>query len=127
MRIFENSDIQFINARRTAYVVSAVLLIVSLISLATRGLELGIDFQGGMEFVVESETPLNPVQVRSELGAVLGAEPEVKTFGANQLLIRTHSEGETSVVQASGRHLGRFLRLESHRRENGHRRATICR
>lgn len=99
MRIFENSNIQFINARRTAYVVSAVLLVASLVSLATRGLELGIDFQGGMEFVVESETPLNPVEVRSELATVLGAEPEVKTFGENQLLVRTHAEGETSVVQ----------------------------
>ena len=99
MRIFENVDFQFISKRRTAYVVSAVLLIVSLVSLATRGLELGIDFQGGMEFVVESSTQLEPVQVRGALTEALGREPEVKTFGANQLLIRTAAGEEISVVQ----------------------------
>ncbi len=101
MRIFENTNFEFIGHRRTAYVVSAVLLIVSLVSLATRGLELGIDFQGGMEFVVESDEPLSPVEVRSALTAPLGSEPEVKTFGENQLLIRTSAEGEISVIQSN--------------------------
>lgn len=101
MRIFENINFQFIPHRRIGYIISAVLLTVSLVSLATRGLELGIDFQGGMEFVVESATALEPVEVRSALTGPLGREPEVKTFGANQLLIRTSVEGEISEIQES--------------------------
>ena len=99
MRIFENSNIEFVGRRKTAYIVSAVLIIISLISLMTRGLELGIDFQGGMEFVIESDVSLEPVAVRSALGSALGAEPEVKTFGTNQLLVRTSVPGTTSEVQ----------------------------
>ncbi len=54
-----------------------------------------------MEFVVESAMPLEAVEVRSALTGALGVEPEVKTFGSNQLLIRTSVEGETSEVQRS--------------------------
>lgn len=100
MRIFENADFQFISNRRKAYVVSAILILVSLGSLMARGLELGIDFQGGMEFVVESPSDLNPVAVRGQLAGALGREPEVKTFGENQILIRTSVEGEISDIES---------------------------
>lgn len=100
MRIFENADYNFIGNRQKGYIFSGVLLLVSLISLFfLRGLEVGIDFQGGMEFVVQTDEPLSVAQVRSELGAVLGAEPEVKTFGEDALLIRTAAQGEISAVQ----------------------------
>ena len=100
MRIFENADFTFIDNRRKGYVFSAILLFISVGALVTRGLELGIDFQGGMEFVVESPTQLNPVQVRGALANALGQEPEVKTFDeVNQLLIRTSVQGEISQIQ----------------------------
>ena len=99
MRLFENANFQFISNRRKAYIISAVLIILSLGSLMTRGLELGIDFQGGMEFVVESPSGLEAVPVRGALASTLGQEPEVKSFGENQILVRTSVEGEISDVQ----------------------------
>ena len=100
--MFENANFSFIANRRKAYVVSAILVLVSIGSLITRGLELGIDFKGGMEFVVETSEELNAVSVRSQLTPALGAEPEVKTFDdANQLLIRTAAEGEIESVEAA--------------------------
>lgn len=99
MRLFENADFVFISNRRKAYIFSAILLVLSLGSLITRGLQLGIDFQGGMEFVIETPEALQPVQVRGALAEALGAEPEVKTFGENQILIRTSVAGEISDVQ----------------------------
>lgn len=101
MRFFENTSFEFLSNRRKAYILSAVLLIVSLGSLMTRGLELGIDFRGGMEFVVESARPLEVVNVRSALARALGQEPEVKSFGANQVLVRTSVEGDISSIQGT--------------------------
>lgn len=98
MRIFENADFAFIANRKKGFVFSAILLVLSLGSLLSRGLEMGIDFQGGMEFVVESPVALNPVAVRGQLTPTLGAEPEVKTF-ENDILIRTSAEGDISDVQ----------------------------
>lgn len=99
MRIFENINVSFIPNRRMGYIFSGVLLLASFISFGMRGLEMGIDFQGGMEFVVESPQPMDPAAVRSTLAGVLGSEPEVKTFGEDALLIRTIASGEINEMQ----------------------------
>ena len=95
MRIFENTDIKFVSKRRTAYIVSGTLLLLSLFALVTRGLETGIDFQGGTEFVVETGEALPIPALRDALSATLGAQPEVKTYGSDAtLLIRTTVGGD---------------------------------
>ena len=99
MRIFESTNVQFVASRKVAYIFSGALILLSLISLATRGLEMGIDFRGGMEFVVATDEPIAVTQVRSVLTDVLGSEPEVKTYGDDALLIRSHATGEISEAQ----------------------------
>ncbi len=106
MRIFENANFSIVESRRKAYLVSGTLLVLSLGSFATRGLELGIDFKGGMEFVVESARPLEATDIRAALTEALGQTPEVKTYGdvsmegGDALLIRTlEGDLETNEVQ----------------------------
>ncbi len=104
MRIFENTSFRFVQTRRKGYVFSAILLTLSLFSFVTRGVELGIDFKGGMEFVVESQQRLDVNAVRAALTSALGREPEVKTYsdvagGVDALLVRTLEEGDINQVQ----------------------------
>lgn len=99
MRLFENPDYTFIPNRQKGYIFSAILILLSLGSFATKGLELGIDFRGGMEFVVESESGLSALEVRSALSGALGEDPEVKTYGDTGLLIRAAAGGEINEVQ----------------------------
>ena len=99
MRIFENTNYSFVENRRTGYIISGTLILLSIISFFIHGLELGIDFQGGMEFVVESTEPLSVTTLRSDLADVLDTTPEVKTFGPNQVLIRTLEGGDINQVQ----------------------------
>jgi preprotein translocase subunit SecF len=100
MRIFENADYSFIPNRRKAYIFSGILILLSLIALVTRGLETGIDFQGGTEFVIETGQPLEVTAVRSTLAQALGAEPEVKLFGSpTDLLVRTTLTGDVNEIQ----------------------------
>jgi len=95
MRIFENANFEFISKRRTAYIVSGTLLLLSLFSLVTRGLETGIDFQGGTEFVIETGEALPIPGVRDALTTSLGRQPEVKTYDNDEtLLIRTTAGGD---------------------------------
>lgn len=100
MRIFENANYDFIGFRKKAYILSGIFIMISLISFAVRGIEMGIDFQGGMEFVVEANEDLPVAPVRSVLADALGDEPEVKTFGSNALLIRTSDDGDINAVQS---------------------------
>ena len=99
MRIFENANYTFIAKRKVGYMISGALLLLSLVSFFVHGLEVGIDFQGGMEFVVETAEPISVTEARSALAQVLAVEPEVKTFGEDAVLIRTLAEGEITDVQ----------------------------
>jgi preprotein translocase SecF subunit len=103
MRLFENADYSFVSSRRIGYIISGTLLTVSILSLLVRGLALGIDFRGGMEFVVGNVEGLNTVEVRSALSGPLGGQPEVKTFGETDLLIRASVDEDVSTSQVQAR------------------------
>lgn len=99
MRLFENADYALIPNRRVGYVISGTLLTISIISLLWRGLALGIDFRGGMEFVVGNTTDLETADVRSALIDPLEDEPEVKRFGETGHLIRISSEEDITTME----------------------------
>ena len=70
MRILKGqTSIDFMAQRRTALLFSAVLIVISLASLAIRGLEFGIDFTGGTLIEVGYEESVNIDTVRGKLEA----------------------------------------------------------
>lgn len=99
MRLFENADYDLIPNRRIGYMISGTLLLISILSLLVRGLALGIDFRGGMEFVVGNTTEVPTADIRSALVGPLENEPEVKTFGDTGHLIRVSSSADISTVE----------------------------
>jgi len=100
MRWFETPSYDFIKVHKVAYFVSGVLLVASLIGIVTKGLQYGIDFRGGKEYVLQFEEPVDVINVRSSLSGPLGSAPEVKKFGSERdILIRTDNPGEISQVE----------------------------
>ncbi len=100
MRIFDNVNYDFWGKRRLGLIISSTLIVIALISLVYPGLEAGIDFKGGTEIVVETDTAIPPTEARAALNAALGEGTEVKQYGdATELLIRTTSEsGDASEI-----------------------------
>jgi len=87
---FKNLQIQFLDKRKTYYMVSGTIIIVAIISLAIRGLNYGVDFKGGRTYQVAFEQSVNTVDIQSALAEVYGDAPEVKIFGSdNQVKIST--------------------------------------
>lgn len=99
MRLFENADYDLIPNRRIGYIISGTLLTLSILSLLTKGLALGIDFRGGMEFVVGNTTEIQTVDVRSALVEPLDEEPEVKRFGETGHLVRVSSSEDITTME----------------------------
>lgn len=100
MRWFENPDFNFLKGHKIAYYVSGILLVASIFGILTKGLQYGIDFKGGKEFVLEFEQPVDVIDIRSELSDPLDGTPVVKLFGSpEEVLIRTDNPKEISEVQ----------------------------
>lgn len=85
--VLRNANFKFIEKRKVAYLVSAVLVGVGLFSLVSRGLDLGVEFTGGRTYVVEFQGESAPDRdaVEARLGEAFADEegrpqtPEVKT------------------------------------------------
>ena len=125
----QDKHYDFIGIRKTSFIICGIFLVVSLASLGIRGLNLGIDFKGGRNYVVQFDDPSIKVeQVREALAESkvgINAEaihsalemredqvvenwstPEVKTYGTNgqvkittKFLINNDSPAVDSVIQ----------------------------
>ncbi len=86
---FTNFHFNFLGIKKWTYMFSAVVTIVSIVSLSTNGLDQGVDFVGGRTFQVRFEKPIEAELVKGELTKVFGSA-EAKVFGNdNQLKITT--------------------------------------
>ena len=102
MRIFENTRFDFLSSFRKSYIISGVLLLVSIISLIYPGLEAGIDFKGGTEFIISTDVPVPTTEVASVLGTATGEVFQAKEFGNDQtMLVRTAAEGDPDALEAT--------------------------
>ncbi|MBO7082651.1 MAG: protein translocase subunit SecDF [Bacteroidales bacterium] len=82
----KDTKFDFIKFRKTAYIIACVMIVISVGSLAFKGLNLGIDFKGGRNYIVRFDQDVKVDQVREALSNinVEGWEtPEVKTYGPN--------------------------------------------
>ena len=92
----KHTKFDFINFGKTAFIIGGIMIVISFGSLAVRGLNLGIDFQGGRNYVVRFDKEVSVAQVREALASVPEFKddaPEVKTYGpSRQVKITTKYE-----------------------------------
>ncbi|WP_228852279.1 protein translocase subunit SecDF [Aegicerativicinus sediminis] len=97
---FRNIKFNFISKRKMAYVVSGILLVISLTSLFTRGLDQGIDFVGGRTYQVRFAQDVDNEAVKVALNDAFGSA-EVKTIGGDhQLKISTKYKVDENSAEA---------------------------
>ncbi len=125
----QDKHYSFIDIRKTSFIICAIFMVVSLGSLGFRGLNLGIDFKGGRNYVVQFDNPsikvdqvrealaeskvtINANAIHSALNMSTDKEvdawstPEVKTYGTNgqvkittKFLINNDNTAVDSVIQ----------------------------
>lgn len=61
------THINFIGARKIAFVISLLMCITSIISISIKGLNLGIDFRGGVLMEVQTDKIIDMKEMRSKL------------------------------------------------------------
>ena len=89
--------INFLAARKLAMGMSVVVLIIAIVSLVIHGLNLGVDFTGGVTVQVSYPQPADLRQIRNTLSAVGYKDAIVQNFGTPEdVLIRLQpKQGES--------------------------------
>jgi SecD/SecF fusion protein len=75
--------IDYMGKRRLWFAISGVVILISVVSLATRGLNLGIDFRGGVQITFKTTQPTSLTVVRNETDAIGRRDAVVQGRGAS--------------------------------------------
>ena len=85
--MFKGSKINFLGKTKVATTVWIALIVVSIASLAIRGMNQGIDFSGGRNYVVQFEKNVDPAQIQQKLLNTLQTAANDKTVSVGVITI----------------------------------------
>ena len=80
---FKNTKIDFLGKRKIFYIISGLIIAGGIASLATKGLNTGVDFTGGRNYVIVFNEEVETADVQDQLAAAFGVAPTVITYGSN--------------------------------------------
>lgn len=91
---FITSNLDWIKKRKISYIISLILVLISITSLGIQGLNLGIDYTGGRSYIIKFKKIVNPYELSNKLNVLLNegikTKIDVKKFGyPNQVKITT--------------------------------------
>ncbi|MBP3537879.1 MAG: protein translocase subunit SecD [Muribaculaceae bacterium] len=91
-KMFVNANVNFLGQRKISFSVVLVLVAIVVISLFARGLNQGIDFSGGRNYIVKFERPVDTVELQQVLSQQFpGASTSVITIeSSNQVRVSTN-------------------------------------
>ena len=93
MDLIGKKKFDFIKKRRIAYIISAVIVLVSLISIIFQGFNLGIDFAGGTLIQIRFDKPVSTTEVRNVLSEFNLSQSTIQNLSENEFVIRTERIG----------------------------------
>ena len=99
MRLFKKTNIDFLGKRKMWYIVSTIMVLFGMFSIVFKGINYGIDFQGGTELVLAFQQKIDIGEIRVGLTKVGLGTSEIKSYGGdNNVLIRTSEQAEGTGV-----------------------------
>jgi SecD/SecF fusion protein len=89
--IFKEYSFDFIHNSKKILIIIGAFVIISIISLISIGMNVGIDFTGGRNYIVRFDQPVSTGEVQNSLTPYFGESVRVITIGSsNQVRISTN-------------------------------------
>jgi preprotein translocase subunit SecF len=104
--------IDFVNKKQWFFLISAIIIIAGIVSLAVFGLKPGIDFAGGTSMTIRFSPPAEQSQLRQEMADLGYSEATIQNAGEGSFIIRVR-EIETEEVELLAGELGEKLGCEA--------------
>jgi preprotein translocase subunit SecF len=104
MRIFKQvPNFDFLGKGRYAAALSIILILTTIVSLVTQGLNLGLDFKGGIQIEVGYQNQINAETVRKQLATAGFNDVVVQSIGetGKDLTITIADKGKLSKAEVS--------------------------
>lgn len=89
MDLIGKKKFDFVKNRRIAYIISAVIILVGLVSIIFQGFNFGIDFAGGTLIQINFSEPVSTAEVRRVLGDFNLGQSTIQNLSGNEFVIRT--------------------------------------
>jgi len=106
--------IDFVGKKRWFFLISAIVIILGIVSLAIFGLRPGVDFSGGTAMTLQFNSPVEQSQLRQELADLGHDEATAQKAGDSSFIIRLREipRGEADeLVEKLGGRLGRQVEI----------------
>jgi len=88
MDLIRKKNFDFVKNRRTAYIISAVIILVGLISIIFQGFNYGIDFAGGTLLQIRFDKSVSTAEVRNVLREFNLSQSTIQKLSENEFVIR---------------------------------------
>ena len=93
-----NLHFDFIGKRKVGYIVVAVVAVISVCSLALRGLNMGAEFTGGRAYVVRFDQAVSAEDVRQNLGEVFSQQADADAASVSMEVKQYGNENQMRIV-----------------------------
>jgi len=118
MDLIGKKKFNFIKNRRIVYIISALIILVGLISIIFQGFNLGIDFAGGTLIQIRFDKSVSTTEVRNVLSEFNLSQSTIQNLSENEFVIRTekiNSEQRKGILSAFRENLTdlEILRVET--------------
>lgn len=92
-------NIPFVKYNNLGFITSSVLIVIACISLIFKGLNLGLDFTGGVSLEIKYDQKADLSKIRNSLSKIESANFVVLNFGSDdKVLIKFQSDSELNIT-----------------------------
>lgn len=95
----DNTNIDFMKPHKFCLGLSGAMMVLTVILLFTKGLNLGIDFTGGIMLEIGKPQGMAIEEIRAKLDDISEGTPSIQEFGADEIMIKIPRAEATSDAQ----------------------------